>query len=73
MRNAYEGHVGIVCNNKHDVKHKENQIKETRIYKDMANMMYPDTPLYGSKEEIELRDATTANGAEQIDRILHPK
>ena len=39
----------------------------------MANMMYADNPLYGSKEEIELIDGTTTNGAEQIDRILHPK
>ena len=39
----------------------------------MGNMMYPDTPLYGSKEEIALIDATTANGDEHIERILHPK
>ena len=39
----------------------------------MATLMYADTPLYGSKEEIELIDATTTHGAELIARILHPK
>ena len=71
-KNAYEGHFDIVCNNKHDVNHKGKQIKETRIYKDMANMMYPDTPLHGSKEEIALLDASTEDGAEKIECIKHP-
>ena len=36
-------------------------------------MMYADTPLYGSHEEIGLIEAATENGAEQIERIKHPQ
>ena len=39
----------------------------------MGNMMYADTPLYGSKEEITLIDATAEDGAGKIERIKHPQ
>ena len=51
-----------MCNNSHDITVKEEKIKEHRIYKEMANTMYQDKPLLGSREEISM---VKAQGAEK--------
>jgi len=53
-KESYEAHGGIMCCNNHVIKHKNKLIKDSRIYKEMATMMYTNKPLYGSKEEIAL-------------------
>ena len=49
-----------MCNNSHDITVKEEKIKEHRIYKEMANTMYQDKPLLGSREEISMVKALGA-------------
>ena len=73
-KEAYEAHGGIMCCNNHDIKHKNKPIKASRIYKEMATMMYTNKPLYGSEEEIALiREKAKETGKDveaEIMRIL---
>ena len=65
-----------MCCISHDVEHKNKLIKDSRIYKEMATMMYTNKPLYGSKEEIALiREKAKETGEDveaEIMRTLEP-
>ena len=65
-----------MCSNSHDIKHKDTPIKDSRIYKEMASMMYADKPLYGSNEEIALirkkANETSKDVEAEIARLLGP-
>ena len=50
-----------MCNSSHAIAVDEEKIKEHRIDKEMANTMYQDKPLLGSREEISMVKALGAD------------